>query len=68
MIGAKLVLPGPKMGDPETLQMLIEQEQVTFTAGVPTVWEGWRLFSIRRASALTVSSACSLAVPPQPWR
>jgi acyl-CoA synthetase (AMP-forming)/AMP-acid ligase II len=34
------VFPGPKMGDPETLQALIESEQVTFAAGVPTVWQG----------------------------
>ena len=40
MVGAKLVFPGPKMGDPETLQALIEEEHVTFTAGVPTVWQG----------------------------
>ena len=40
MVGAKLVFPGPKMGDPETLQALIESEQVTFAAGVPTVWQG----------------------------
>ena len=40
MVGAKLVFPGPKMGDPETLQALIEAEQVTFSAGVPTVWQG----------------------------
>jgi fatty-acyl-CoA synthase len=38
MVGAKLVLPGPKMGDGGTLQELIEKEQVTFSAGVPTVW------------------------------
>jgi 3-(methylthio)propionyl---CoA ligase len=40
MVGAKLVFPGPKMGDPPTLQALIEEEQVTFAAGVPTVWQG----------------------------
>ncbi len=40
MVGAKLVLPGPKMGDPATLQALIEGERVTFAAGVPTVWQG----------------------------
>ena len=38
MIGAKLVLPGPKMGDGETLCRLINQEQVSVSAGVPTVW------------------------------
>jgi fatty-acyl-CoA synthase len=40
MIGAKLVLPGAKMGDPETLQTLIESEGVTFALGVPTIWMG----------------------------
>ncbi len=38
MMGAKLVFPGPKMGDGLTLQNLIEEEGVTFSAGVPTVW------------------------------
>ena len=36
--GTKLVLPGPKMGDGATLQALIEEEEVTYSAGVPTVW------------------------------
>jgi fatty-acyl-CoA synthase len=40
MVGAKLVFPGSKMGDPETLQALIEEEQVNFSGGVPTVWQG----------------------------
>ena len=38
--GAKLVFPGPKMGDPATLVALIEEEGVTHAAGVPTVWTG----------------------------
>ena len=38
MTGTKLVMPGPKMGDGETLQNLIETEQVTFSSGVPTIW------------------------------
>ncbi len=38
MIGAKLVMPGNKMGDGETLATLINEESVTFSAGVPTVW------------------------------
>jgi len=37
MVGCKLVFPGSKMGDGETLQNLIETEQVTVSAGVPTV-------------------------------
>lgn len=40
MTGTKLVFPGPKMGDPEVLQALIEEEGVTTSAGVPTVWQG----------------------------
>ena len=36
--GAKLVLPGPKMADGETLQSLIADEGVTLALGVPTVW------------------------------
>lgn len=38
MTGAKLVMPGPKMGDGETLCQLINEEKVTVSAGVPTVW------------------------------
>lgn len=38
LAGFKLVFPGSKMGDPETLQNLMEEEQVNFSAGVPTVW------------------------------
>jgi fatty-acyl-CoA synthase len=36
--GAKLVLPGPKMGDGEALCELIDSESVTLALGVPTVW------------------------------
>ena len=39
MVGAKLVFPGPKMGDGKTLAALISEEQVTLAAGVPTVWQ-----------------------------
>jgi acyl-CoA synthetase (AMP-forming)/AMP-acid ligase II len=38
MVGSKLVMPGPKMGDGETLQFLIESESVTHSSGVPTIW------------------------------
>ncbi len=38
MVGAKLVFPGPKMGDGETLHKLMEAEKVTMALGVPTVW------------------------------
>lgn len=39
MVGAKLVLPGPKMGDGEALFNMMEQEAVTVSLGVPTVWQ-----------------------------
>jgi fatty-acyl-CoA synthase len=37
MAGAKLVLPGPRM-DGAAIYELLDQERVTFTAAVPTVW------------------------------
>lgn len=38
MVGAKIVYPGPKMGDGEALYDLLENEQVTLALGVPTIW------------------------------
>ncbi|NND83163.1 MAG: long-chain-fatty-acid--CoA ligase [Gammaproteobacteria bacterium] len=38
LAGFNLVFPGSKMGDGETLQALMEEESVNFSAGVPTVW------------------------------
>jgi len=38
MVGCKLVFPGPKMGDGETLYQLMDQEDVSLSLGVPTVW------------------------------
>lgn len=38
MVGSKLVMPGPKMADGETLCALINEEKITVSAGVPTVW------------------------------
>lgn len=37
MAGSSLVLPGPKL-DPASLHALFEEEGVTFSAGVPTIW------------------------------
>lgn len=37
--GAKLVLPGPKL-DGASLYELMEAEEVTLSAGVPTIWMG----------------------------
>jgi 3-(methylthio)propionyl---CoA ligase len=39
LVGAKLVMPGPKL-DGASIHELLETEKVTFSAGVPTVWLG----------------------------
>jgi fatty-acyl-CoA synthase len=39
MVGARQVLPGPDLS-PRGLSDLIESEQVTWAAGVPTIWNG----------------------------
>ena len=39
LVGAKLVMPGPHL-DGKSLYELFENEKVTFSAGVPTVWLG----------------------------
>ena len=38
-VGCKLVLPGAQL-DGASLHALIESEGVTFSAAVPTVWQG----------------------------
>ena len=69
MAGAKLVFPGSKMGDGETLATLINEEGVTFSAGVPTVWLG--LIAYQKSAGQRVESlqriivggaACPLSV------
>ncbi|MEM8560878.1 MAG: 3-(methylthio)propionyl-CoA ligase [Pseudomonadota bacterium] len=54
MVGAKLVFPGNKMGDGETLSTLINEESVTLSAGVPTVWLG--LLAYLKSSGGSVES------------
>ena len=58
MAGARLVMPGAKM-DGASIYELLENEQVTFTAAVPTVWlmllqylesENKRLTSLKRVA------------------
>jgi fatty-acyl-CoA synthase len=39
MVGAKIVFPGPAL-DGKSLHDLMEEEKVTVSAGVPTVWQG----------------------------
>jgi len=65
--GAKLVLPGPKMGCGETLTKLIQREGVTIAAGVPTVWLA--LLKYLRESGQTVPSLNRVVVGGSacPW-
>ena len=60
MAGAKLVFPGSKMGDGETLCNLINEEQVTLSAGVPTVWLG--VLARLRATGGSVDSLKQIVV------
>lgn len=69
MVGAKLVLPGPKAGDGATLESLINNEQVSYALGVPTVWlalvnylesTGLQIASLKRA--VSGGSACPIAL------
>ena len=60
MVGAKIVFPGSKMGDGETLTALMNEEQVTRSAGVPTVW--LNLLAYLRESGKTVESLTQVIV------
>ena len=40
MVGSRLVLPGPRAGDPEALVAMMNAERVDTALGVPTVWLG----------------------------
>jgi len=53
MAGARLVMPGPNL-DGKSLYDLFEAEQVTVSAGVPTVWQG--LLAHVEANGLSFSS------------
>ena len=66
MVGAKLVMPGPKL-DGASLHELFEQEGVTATAGVPTVWLGlldWMDTHARSFTSLKRVAIGGSASPP----
>ena len=60
MMGAKIVMPGPKMADGEVLQALIEREQVTVASGVPTIWLA--LLQYLEQSGKTIDSVTRVSV------
>ena len=59
MSGAKLVLPGPDLS-PQALVNLIEAEDITFSAGVPTIWLG--VVQYLQATGRTVPTLGKVAV------
>ncbi|MCL6447784.1 MAG: long-chain fatty acid--CoA ligase [Armatimonadetes bacterium] len=59
-MGSKLVLPGRRL-DPGSLAGLIEQERVTITLGVPTIWLGL-LQLLEGGAKYDLSSLCFLLV------
>jgi 3-(methylthio)propionyl---CoA ligase len=66
LVGAKLVFPGAAL-DGESLYHLFEAEQVTFSAGVPTVWLGLLRYleeSGKRLSSLERVVVGGSACPP----
>lgn len=60
MVGTKLVLPGPKMADGETLTDLINSEEVTVASGVPTIWLA--LLDYLSANKMTVPTLARASV------
>jgi len=60
MTGGKLVLPGPGMADGEQLHSLINDEGVTYSLGVPTIWLA--LLNWLDESGLTLSSLNRICV------
>ncbi|SEP99973.1 fatty-acyl-CoA synthase [Solimonas aquatica] len=59
LVGAKLVFPGAAL-DGASLHQLFEQEQVSFAAGVPTVWLG--LLQYLQSRGLRLSSVPRMIV------
>lgn len=58
MAGAKIVFPGNKMADGEVLTSLINEEKVTFSAGVPTVWLALYNYLIENKQQVPTLSRC----------
>lgn len=59
MVGADLLMPGPHL-KPDALAEMIENENVTVAAGVPTIWNG--LYHDLRKNPRDISSIRALVV------
>jgi fatty-acyl-CoA synthase len=64
MVGAEQVLPGPFLDAPSLLE-LCQQERVTVTAGVPTIWLGLLQLLDKNPGAYDLSSLRALIVGGQ---
>ena len=67
--GAKMVFPGPRMADGQVLTSLINDEKVTLSAGVPTIWLALQKYLIESGeqvpslrSVVVGGSACPLSI------
>jgi len=60
MVGAKMVMPGPKMADGEALHSFIDKEKVTVASGVPTIWLA--LLDYLETSGNTIPSVSRVSV------
>jgi fatty-acyl-CoA synthase len=61
MVGAKQVLPGPHL-DPPSLLELFQDERVTITGGVPTIWLGILQVLDQQPDAYDLSSLRAMIV------
>src|SRR5438067_1357711 len=61
LVGAKQVFPGPYL-DPTSLLEALQNERVTFTAGVPTIWLGILQTLDKNPGAYDLSSLRAMAV------
>lgn len=68
MVGAKQVFPGPMM-DGASICQLLQDEKVTCTAGVPTIWLGVRIELEKNPGKYDLSSlrsmTCGGSAPPR---
>ena len=69
MVGAKFVLPGPLLGAPDALVSLMQDEEVSMAAGVPTVWLGLLQYLEKSGQTLSAlkrtvvgGAACPLSI------
>jgi acyl-CoA synthetase (AMP-forming)/AMP-acid ligase II len=54
LCGAKLVLPGPRL-DPESIYLLLEQEECSMAGGIPTIWLNFLAWVESRQEQLDLS-------------